>query len=315
MIARVLAIFILLLAASAALLAQPRLTDIPPQPRLNKVVELFEKGIPPIGSFFNTVTARSAAGHARSGLDFVMLDMEHTPYDLNRLQEYLLGMVNKRRILAKGNLQPDVMPMVRLPSNGREHVQYMIKQVLDIGMFGVLLPHINTREDALWAVRSMRYPQRLGAPDMEPRGQRGVGYGWAARYWGLIGNEYIERADLWPLDPKGDLLLWLMIESSEAVANIHEIVRVPGVGGVFVGPGDLSFSLGVEEADPRVEEATRKVLAAARQAGVPCGTVADSRKVDQRLEQGFRFLIVSAGADYSSAAGQAIQERDKWFKR
>jgi 2-keto-3-deoxy-L-rhamnonate aldolase RhmA len=212
MMTRIHAIGVLLLAASTALLAQPRLTDIPPQPRLNKVVEFFEKGIPPIGSFFNTVTARAGAGHATSGLDFAML-----------------GMVNKRRILAKGNLQPDVMPMMRLPSNGREHVQYMIKQVLDIGMFGVLLPHINTREDALWAVRSMRYPQRLGAPDMEPRGQRGV-------------------------------------------------------GGVFVGPGDLSFSLGVDEDDPR-------------------------------LDQGFRFLLISAEGNVAAAAGHALQERDKRFKK
>jgi 4-hydroxy-2-oxoheptanedioate aldolase len=315
MLNRHFALALVLSAAPAVLLAQSRYTDIPPQPRLNRVVEMFEKGIPPIGSFFNTVTARAAANHATSGLDFVMIDMEHSVYDITRLQEYLLGMVNKRRILAKGNLQPDVMPMVRLPSNGREHVQYMIKQVLDIGMFGVLMPHINTREDALWAVRSMRYPQRLGVPDMEPRGQRGVGYGWAARYWGMIDNEYTDRADLWPLDPKGDLLLWLMIESSEAVANINEIVRVPGVGGVFVGPGDLSFSLGVNEEDPRVEEATQKVLAAAKQAGVPCGTMADSRTVGKRLEQGFRFLMVSADGGVSSAAGQAIQERDKHIKK
>jgi 4-hydroxy-2-oxoheptanedioate aldolase len=313
MITRVLAVALSL--SSAALFAQTRNPDIPPQPRLNRVVELFEKGIPPIGSFFNTVTARAGAGHASSGLDYAMIDMEHTPYDINRLQEYLLGMVNKRRILAKGNLQPDVMPMVRLPSNGREHVQYMIKQVLDIGMFGVLLPHINTREDALWAARSMRYPQRLGAPDMEPRGQRGVGYGWAARYWGMIGKEYTERADLWPLDPKGDLLLFLMIESAEAVANIDEIVRVPGVGGVFVGPGDLSFSLGVDESDPRVEEATQKVLAAAKIAGVPCGTMGEFRTIGPRLDQGFRFLLISAEGNVASTVGHALQERDKRFKK
>ncbi len=285
------------------------------QTRLNRVIEMFEKGVPPIGSFFNTTTARSAADHARSGLDYVMIDMEHTPYDINRLQEYLLGVTDKRRILAKGNLQPDVVPMVRLPANGREHVQYMIKQVLDIGFFGVLLPHINTREDALWAVRSMRYPQRLGAADMEPRGERGVGYGWAARYWGLPGREYAERADLWPLDPKGELLLFVTIESSQAVDNIDQIVSVPGVSGVFLGPGDLSFSLGVDENDPRLEAAIQKVLAAAKKAKVPCGTLVEYPTLGLRLDQGFGFLLISAEGNVASSVGHAMGERSKRFKK
>ena len=282
--------------------------------RLNKVVELFERKSPAFGSFVTVVSPRAAAEHASLPLDFVIVDMEHTPYDPMQLQGYLLGMINKRRIMAKGNLQPDVMPFVRLPANGREHTQFLLKQALDLGVFGVLLPHIDNREDALWAVRSARYGQRLGVPDFEPRGQRGVGLGWPARYWGLPSVEYAERADLWPLDPKGELLLWFMIESREGVEHAREIAAVPGVGGLFLGPGDLAFSLGVPLGDPRVEEPIRKVLAACRETGVPCGTVAETPEIDGRLQQGFRFLVVYNNP-VPPAVGKAMAARESGLKK
>jgi 4-hydroxy-2-oxoheptanedioate aldolase len=272
--------------------------------RLNRVIELFEAGRPAFGVFATNLSVRAGASISGSRLDFIIIDFEHSPYDLTQLQHYLLGMINKRRILEKGSLQPDVIPLVRVPSAGREQLLFVIKQVLDLGVFGLVVPHVDTAEDALAAVRATRFPQMRDAPDFQPEGLRGIGYGWPARSWGLTGAEYARRADIWPLDPKGEILLWLMIETKSAVENIEAIAATPGVSGLFIGPSDLAFSLGVPLGHPEVEVAIDKVLKAARAAGVKCGTLTSGTGVTRRLEQGFDFLAV--GSDGGTSAG--VQE-------
>lgn len=272
--------------------------------RLNRVIERTEKKEPVFGIFSANVSTRTGAAVGSSSIDFVIIDLEHSPYDVTRLEGYLLGMIDKRQIAQKGSLQSNVVPIVRVPSAGREQLLFVIKQVLDLGVFGVLVPHIDTAEDALAAVRAVRYPQRRGVPDFKPEGLRGVGYGWPARYWGLTGAEYGERADVWPLDPKGELLLWLMIETKASIDNIDAIARTPGVSGLFVGPSDLAFSMGLPFNDPEVEAAILKVAQAGKAAGVPVGTLTGGAGVKQRLEQGFQFLAV--GSD--SSVGASVQE-------
>ena len=257
--------------------------------RLNRVIELLESGKPAFGSWVKDVSLRSGAAAGKN--DFVLLDLEHSPYDVTQLQAYLFGMIDKRAIVEKGNLQMGVVPIVRVPSAGREQALWVIKQVLDLGVFGLLIPHVDTAEDALAAVRATRFPQLRNVPDYEPQGLRGIGYGWPARYWGLSGSEYAQRADVWPLDPEGELLLWLMIETKDAVKNCRAIARTPGISGLFVGPSDLAFSMGVPLGDPEVEEALQQVLAIAREEGVLCGTVTGGpADVQKRVQQGFRFL-------------------------
>lgn len=275
--------------------------------RLNRVIERTEKGEPVFGIFSHNVSTRTGAAVGSSSMDFVIIDLEHSPFDVSRLEGYLLAMTDKRQLIQKGNLQPNVVPIVRVPSAGREQLLFVIKQVLDLGVFGVLVPHIDTADDALAAVRAVRYPQRRGVPDFKPEGLRGVGYGWPARYWGLTGAEYGERADVWPLDPKGEMLLWLMIETKASIDNIDAIARTPGVSGLFVGPSDLAFSMGLPFNDPEVEAAILKVARAGKAAGVPVGTLTGGAGVKQRLEQGFQFLAV--GGDSVSSAG--VQEARK----
>lgn len=191
---------------------------------------------------------------------------------------------------------------------GCEQLQFVIKQVLDLGPVGIVVPHIDTPEDALATVRACRFPQLKDSPDHEPKGLRGIGYGWAARQWGIPGGEYAERADLWPLDPNGELVLWLMIESASAVENIEAIAATPGVGGLFVGPSDLAFSLGVPLGDPAVEVAIEKVVAAAKEGGVPLGTLCSGAEVEKRLAQGFTFLAVGADGGVSGAVEEATKK-------
>src|SRR5690606_10521618 len=160
---------------------------------------------------------------------------------------------------------------------------------------------------ALAMVRASRFPQLKEAADFEPPGQRGVGYGWAARQWGLSGGDYARRADLWPLDPQGELVFWLMIESASAVENIREIAATPGVGRLFVGPSDLAFSLGVPLGDPTVEEAIEKVAAVAKETGIPLGTLCGAGQVEKRLSQGFTFLAVGGDGGTSRGVQEAVR--------
>lgn len=279
--------------------------DEKPQ-RLNRFVELMESEKPAIGIFSSNVSTRNGANIAGSGLDFVIVDLEHTPYDLSLLEGFLLGMVNKAQI-AKDGLQPRTVPFVRVPATGREQLQFVLKQVLDLGPMGVVVPHVETADDARAMVQACRFPQLKGVPDFEPDGKRGVGYGWAARYWGLPGAEYSKRADLWPLDPEGELVLWVMIESSTAIENCREIAETPGVGGLLIGPGDLAFSLGVPLGDPAVDEAIEKIVAATKDTGVRLGTVCGAGDVEKRLNQGFHFLAVGGDGGLSSSVQQALK--------
>ena len=120
----------------------------------------------------------------------------------------------------------------------------------------------------------------------------------------------MQRADLWPLNPRGELLLWLQIESKEGVDNIQEIVRVPGIGGLFIGPADLASSLGVPAGDPEVEKAIAKVLAASREAKIPCG-IFDGQSA-RRLKQGFQFVAVGVDSGASARVEESLKQGDEF---
>ena len=275
--------------------------------RVNKLIELFENDEPGFGVLSFDYSLNNARSLATSGLDFVFIDMEHAPFDVERLREFLLGMTNKRSILEKGSLQPDVVPFVRIPAaGGAEELIAQAKQVLDVGVFGIFFPAVHTREQAELAVRATRYPQYNGAPDFEPAGLRGRNPSNAAWYWGV--SDYHAKADVWPLDPQGELLAMMFIESAEGAENIDEIITVPGLGGIFIGPSDLSTSMGYSSpAAPQVEEAIQRVLQACLANDVPCAITTGAGSVQDRIEQGFSFVTVGADGGLNSNAANALQ--------
>ena len=275
--------------------------------RVNKLIELFENDEPGFGVLSFDYSLNNARSLATSGLDFVFIDMEHAPFDVERLREFLLGMTNKRSILEKGSLQPDVVPFVRIPAaGGAEELIAQAKQVLDVGVFGIFFPAVHTREQAELAVRATRYPQYNGAPDFEPAGLRGRNPSNAAWYWGV--SDYHAKADVWPLDPQGELLAMMFIESAEGAENIDEIITVPGLGGIFIGPSDLSTSMGYSNpAAPQVEEAIQRVLQACLANDVPCAITTGAGSVQDRIEQGFSFVTVGADGGLNSNAANALQ--------
>lgn len=263
--------------------------------RLNRAVELLAAGQATFGIFSHDRSLENARSLARSGLDFVLIDMEHGPLDIETLQIFLLGMTDKSRILAKGNLQPDVTPIVRIPVNGGDLATFITKQVLDVGAMGVMFPYINTAEEARRAVQAVRYPQRRGAPDYEPQGIRGSGASNASWLWGV--SDYSARADVWPLDPQGELMAVIQIETAEAVRNVDAILDVPGISAIFVGPSDLGLSLGGSgsEGQAELEAAIQTVLRAAKARNIPIGITTGAGSVEQRIREGFNFVTVNYG--------------------
>ncbi len=234
---------------------------------------------------------------AFTGVDWVFVDMEHGPYLLDRLETTLADLAKKK----KPNGQFPVAPIVRIPLEGDEPFRFAVKQVLDAGAMGIVFPRIETRAQAVEAVRAMRYPPQNGARYPEPAGRRGWGPGRAATLWGLKTPDYaFKYADLWPLNPDGELFAVLMIESPDGVRNIDEILGVPGVGAVHVGASDLGVSLGVGPPSPQnppaTEAAVQKVIASCRAHKVVCGYPAvfgGDAEVNKRLSEGFRLLQIT----------------------
>ena len=202
--------------------------------------------------------------------------MEHSPLDFPGLAIFLAGLTDKAAIVAKKSVQPNVALFARFPPEA-DQSQWVVKQALDIGLMGVIFNGVDTRDQAVTAVRTMRYPPMRGAARREPVGIRGYSTAAASFAWGVSAAEYERRADVWPLNPDGDLLAVVMIESVEGLENLDQIAGVPGVGALFLGAGsDLSRSMGVPASSPEVEAAFQRVLTACKAHKVACGITAGS---------------------------------------
>ena len=265
--------------------------------RYNKAIELLEQGKPVFcsGLVWNR-NLEDLTFVADSAYDMVIIEMEHQGFSFDDLRISLQFLLSRSRIAEQGDLRADPVPMVRIPPNTRERNQWVIKQALDTGVYGLVLPHLNTVEDAQATVSAARYPQVPGVPDFEPQGERGWWYRIAPRYWGLTPQEYYDAADLWPSDPDGNMLLMGIVEEPEGVKNIRDILRrVKGIGAVWAGPGDMSVAMGHKgnANHPEVQAALLRILEACKNAGVPCATGATAAEVPMRLEQGFRIIITS----------------------
>ena len=247
--------------------------------RLNKIIEALEAGEPAIAN-----------------QEWRFVDMEHSAFSGERIQSVLAEMDQDRD--ADGRMR--LTPLVRIPQEGDEDFKWAVKQVLDLGGFGVILPHVDTGEEAVRFVRAMRYPPMRDSAQPEPRGERGSGPGGAMRLWGMGGVEYHRKADIWPLNPEGELFAVAMIESQEAVDNIREILAAP-VSAIMVVPGDMAIDLGLgpnpsDRNHAEVDEAFATVLAACQaQDRVICGCGDGSARLQQRLDEGWRFVLPLGG--------------------
>ena len=257
--------------------AQP--DGVTPDDSMNGIIERFERGEP------------SFNGEAFQ----LMPDLEHNPFRLDDLERGLAA------LRPAGSTRPTLAPIVRIPYEADQDYKHLVKQLLDVGLMGIILPGVRTPEEALRFVGTMRYPPQRTSKYPEPAGLRGWSPGGALRLWGLTETEYARKADLWPLNPEGELLAIAMIETPEAVTNIREILNVPGLGAVLIGQADLSMELGVgtpgaNRYAPEVEAAVAEVAEACVALKKLCGSY-QSPDIEARVAQGFRLFTVARG-DY-----------------
>ena len=271
-------------------------------PRLNGVIKALEKGKTAFTTF-SPADIDSAAALAASPLDGVVFEMEHGPFDAPNLRDALQHMLSRRQILDSGTLAPAVTPMVRIPPNGGEMNQWIAKQVLDLGIYGIVFPHISTVDEAWNAVRACRYPRLQEEPDYNPPGIRGDAPTRAARFWGLTAQEYYARADVWPLAPRGEVLVIIQCEDLLAIDNLPSILeQVPGIGVVLIGEGDLSQEMGHprEYDHPDVAAAINTILRICKEHNIPCGHPhPDANNMERLVEEGYKFLMPSAGRSFA----------------
>ena len=270
--------------------------------RLNKIIQALEEGKPAITTFAGP-SVDNAIAVSSAKYDGVVFESEHNPYDIKELRHCLQYMLNRKQILDGGTLAPAVTPTVRIPPNGGEMSQWIAKQVLDIGYYGVVWPHVSTVEEAYNAVAACRYPRPRDAEYFEPEGQRGDAPGNAARYWGLSQQEYYKKADVWPLNPEGEILCIIMCEEVKAIENLPDMLKqVPGIGVVLIGEGDLSQNLGHprDYYHPVVVEAMAEIRAICKEHNVPVGHPhVGLDNIDHVIEDGYRYLMVGAERSYN----------------
>ncbi|WP_296604345.1 aldolase/citrate lyase family protein [Nocardioides sp.] len=217
-----------------------------------------------LGTWVKLSSPESVEILAHAGFDFVVIDLEHTTLDLGACSTHIA--------LARAL---GVDPLVRVPDHGQSTIQ----RVLDAGAVGVIVPHVDTADQARAAVRATRFP---------PHGVRGSGGTSRAGRWGTL-----PRADYLRFG-NDDALCIVQLESPEAVANAAEIMAVDGVDSAFVGTADLSMSMGVAAGSEEVRRLVGSVLDAAAAAGRPLGTAAaTSGAARSALASGYDYVVLS----------------------
>jgi 4-hydroxy-2-oxoheptanedioate aldolase len=282
-------------------------------PRLNSVIAALESGQTAFTTFANA-DRETAIAMSNANYDGVVFEVEHNQWDIGALRDALQYLLNRGTIARSGSVVPAITPIVRIPPNGSEKSQVYAKQALDLGAYGIVWPHISTVEEAYNAVSACRYPRLAGVPRYEPAGIRGDGPTAAVRYWGLTQAQYYERADVWPLDPKGEIFVILMMEDTRGIENLPDILtKVPGIGAILIGEGDLSQELGHprEYDHPLVVEWMRRVVATCKAHNVPVGHPhVDTKNVERIVGEGYRFLMAAPVRSYAALeAGRKLTGR------
>ena len=240
--------------------------------RENRLKAIWARGEAAVNGWLAIPSSFSAEVMAHQGFDTLTVDMQHGVVD------YQVAVTMLQAISTT-----PVVPLARVPWN---EPAYLMK-ILDAGVYGVICPMINTAAEAEALVRACKYP---------PRGYRSFGPVRASLY---AGADYVEHAD-------EDLVVMPMIETAEALKNLDEILRVPGVDAVYVGPSDLSMALGVkprmDHTEPPVLDAQRRILEACKRHGVVAGihniTAAYAAKM---IAEGFQFVTLASDARFLAA--------------
>ena len=270
--------------------------------RLNGIIRALESGQHAF-STFAPCDVETAIALQSSKYDSVVFEGEHNGWDIRSLRDSLQYLLNRGQIAKAGSVAPALAPMARIPANGVEKNQFLAKQALDLGCYGIVWPHISTVEEAYNAVSACRYPRLKSRPLYEPAGIRGDGPAQAVRYWGITQQEYYERADVWPLAPRGEIFVILQIEDTAGIANLPDMLKnVPGIGAILIGEGDLSQELGYprQYEHKAVLDAMTQIVDACKRHKVIVGHPhVEPSNAERVIKEGYRFLMCAAPRSFA----------------
>lgn len=247
----------------------------------NRVKRMLQEGKKTAGAWLQVASPFTAEILARAGFDWLIVDMEHGPGDIQTLASQLQAMNGT-----------GVTPLVRAPWNDF----VTIKRILDAGVYGLLVPYVNTREEAEAAVRACRYP---------PQGIRGVAGSPRAQGYGQNVRDYLVCAN-------DEILLLTAVETPAAVANLESILAVDGVDGVFIGPMDLATNMGYlgDPGHARVQEMIAQVEEKVLGSGKALATISASWEQAQRLyNKGYQMIMLMAdGVSLAKLAAERMAQ-------
>jgi len=236
--------------------------------KTNLVKKKLQAGQPTFGTWLSLGDLYATRVLARAGFDWLTLDMEHSAIDWSRATT-IFGAI----------ADAGCVPLVRVPEGSHHY----IKRALDAGAWGIVVPMIDTVEQARTAIAAAKYP---------PEGNRSVGGGMHSMNFAASAGDYYRRAN-------DEILVVLQTESPRGVSNAEEIYSLPGCDAIFIGPNDLRFQMRDEDgAFPSAEEheeLIQQVIAVGQKFGTPTGIHAMSpENALERAEQGMQFLAVGS---------------------
>jgi 4-hydroxy-2-oxoheptanedioate aldolase len=255
-------------------------SEMPPLP-INRFKRALQEGRQQIGLWNSLASAATVEVIAGAGFDWVLVDMEHSPNDLPLVHAQLQALA----------AYPTSSPIVRPPWND----MVTIKRLLDVGVQSFLIPYVQNAREAAAAVSYTRYP---------PHGVRGFASASRATQFGRIGG-YWQRAH-------EEICVLVQVETVEALAEIEAIAAVEGVDGIFVGPGDLSASMGHlgQPSHPDVIRAIDDAMARIAKAGKPSGFLTGDEKIARHyIDMGCAFVAVGADVALLARAADALRAR------
>ncbi len=283
--------------------------------RINKIIELLEQDQPVYytGSHTGAVlTYESGREMAKTWADYINIGMEHGTFDLAGLGEFMRGLVDGGPTNS-GHRTPGIIVEVPVDGASEEVIRAnagQFRHILARGVHGIILCHAATPCAVRAFVESCRYPfQSLGVEEGSQgglgQGRRGsAGQASAAPFWGVSVEEYLDKADPWPLNPQGELTLGLKIENRRALENVEETLKIPGIAFAEWGPGDMAMSFGYSAIPdkpypPELLEARSRVFRACRSEGIAFLDGMTPEDAAQKIDEGVR---ISAGGPEGKAA-------------
>jgi len=246
--------------------------------KTNPVKEKLHQGKPTFGTWLSLGNLHASRVLARSGFEWLTLDIEHSAFDWSQAAMIFAAVADA-----------GCVPLARVP----EGDHYCIKRVLDAGAWGIVVPMVDTLQQARVAIAAAKYP---------PVGNRSVGGGMHALNFAATAGDYYQRAD-------DEILVVLQTESPTGVENAAEIYRLPGCDAIFIGPNDLRFNMRAPDGTmPTAEEheaMIQRVIEIGREAGTPTGIHAmDPESALRRAEQGMQFIAVGSDLRMMNTAVQ-----------